>query len=85
MATEWMVIEIELIPDLLVNCMRDANRAGLRESLEAGGNIDAVTEDIAAVDDYVAEIDADSEFEAPVRRNRIVDSASYSLDLNGAI
>jgi hypothetical protein len=35
MAAERMVIEIELIPDLLVNGMGDANGARLGESLEA--------------------------------------------------
>jgi hypothetical protein len=58
-----MVIEIELIPDLIVNSVGDANGARLGESLEAGGDVDAIAEDVAAVDDHVAEIDTDPEFE----------------------
>ena len=75
MAAERMVIEIELVPDLLVNGMGDANRAGLGESLEAGGDVDAIAEDVAAIDDHVAEIDTDPELETPVRRDGVVDGA----------
>jgi hypothetical protein len=60
-----MVIEIELIPDLLVNSVGDANGAGAGESLEAGGDVDAVTEDVSAINDHIAEIDTDPEFETP--------------------
>jgi hypothetical protein len=80
-----MVIEIELIPDLLVNSVGDANGAGAGESLEAGGDVDAVTEDVSAINDHVAEIDTDSEFETPVGRDGVVDGASRSLDLDGAV
>jgi hypothetical protein len=76
MAAEWMVIEIELIPHVLVNSVGDANGAWPGKSLEAGGDVDAITEDLAAVDDHVAEIDTDPEFETPVRRDRIVDCAN---------
>ena len=76
MAAERMVIEIELIPDLLVNSVGDANGAGPGESLEAGGDVDTITEDVAAVDDHVAEINTDPEFETPVSRDGVVDGAS---------
>ena len=75
MAAERMVIEIELIPDLLVNSVGDANGAGLGESLEACSDVNAITEDVAAIDDHVAEIDTDPELETPVRRDGIVDGA----------
>src|SRR6516162_3296099 len=76
MAAERMVIEIELIPDLLVNSVGDANGARPSESLEAGSDVDAITEDVAAVDDHVAEIDTDPEFETPVGRDGVVDGVS---------
>ena len=63
MAAERMVIEIELIPDLLVNAMGDANGARLGERLKAGGDVDAIAEDVVAVDDDVAEIDTDPQLE----------------------
>jgi hypothetical protein len=73
MAAERMVIEIELIPDLLVNGMGDANGARLGESLEACPDVSAIAKDVAAIDNHVAKIDTDPELETPVRRNGIVD------------
>jgi hypothetical protein len=76
MAAERVVVEIELIPDMLVNSVGDANGARLGESLKAGGYVDTITEDVAAIDDHVAEIDTDPEFETPVRGGRVIDGAS---------
>ena len=73
MAAERMVIEIELIPDLLVNGMGDANGARLGESLEASSDVNAIAKDVAAIDNHVAKIDTDPELQTPVRRNGIVD------------
>ena len=73
MAAERTVIEIELVPDLLVNGMGDANGARLGESLEAGSDVDAIAKDVVAIDDHVAKIDTDPELETPVRRDGIVD------------
>ena len=63
MAAERTVIEIELVPDLVVDGLRDADRAGLGERLEPRGDVDAIAKDVVAVDDDVAEIDADPQFE----------------------
>ena len=84
MAAERAVIEIELVPDLVVDGLRDANGAGLGECLEPGGDVDAVAEDVVAVDDDVAEIDADPQFETALGRDRIVDGARRPLHLDGA-
>ena len=67
MAAERAVIEIELVPDLVVDRVRYADRAGLGERLEPGGNVDAIAEDIVAIDDDVPEIDADPQFETALR------------------
>src|SRR5215510_13689644 len=72
MAAERMVIEIELISDLLVNSVGDANGARPGESLEAGRDVDAIAEDVAAVDDHVAKINTDPEHETPIRRDGVV-------------
>ena len=72
MAAKRPVIEIELVPDMLVNGLRDADCAGLGERLEPGGDVDAVAEDVVAVDDHVAEIDADAQFETALGRERVV-------------
>ena len=84
-ATERVVIEIELIPDLFVNSVGDANGARPGESLEAGGDVDAIAEDVAAVDDHVAEIDTDPELETPGGRDGVVDGVSRYLDLDRAV
>ena len=46
---------------------RDADAAGLGQRLQPGRDIDAVAEEIAALDDDVAEIDADAQADPPVR------------------
>ena len=43
---------------------RDADPAGLGGRLDARGDVDAVAEQIPALDDHVAEIDADAELQA---------------------
>ncbi len=84
MAAERPVIEIELVPDLVVDGLRDADGAGLGQRLEPGGDVDAVAEDVVAVDDHVAEIDADPQFETALGRDRVVDGARRALHLDGA-
>src|SRR5262249_3210331 len=71
--SERPVIESELVPDLVVYGLRDADRAGLGERLEPGGDVDAVAKDIVAVDDHVAEIDADPQLQPTLKWDRIVD------------
>src|SRR5215472_4566346 len=81
MAAKRAVSEIELVFDLIVNCLRNAHRAGFGQRLEPGGDIDAITEDIVTVDDYIAEIDADPQFEPALARDRVVDGARGPLHL----
>src|SRR5207248_8015022 len=52
---------IQSIPHLLMRGIRDADAAWLRNTFQAGGNIDAIAEDVIACDQHVAEIDADTE------------------------
>ena len=84
MAAERPVIEVELIPDLVVDRLRNAHRAGFGQRLEPGSDVDAVSEDIVAVDDHVAKIDADPQFETPFRRKRIVEQSRGLLHLDSA-
>ncbi len=84
MAAEGPVIEIELVPDLVVNGLRDADGAGLSQRLDPGGDVDAVAEDVVAVDDHVAEIDADPQFETALGWERVVDGARRALHRDGA-
>src|SRR5467141_4783233 len=84
MVAERAVIEIELIPDLVVDGLRDADRPGLCECLEPRGNIDAVAEDIVAIDDNVAEIHTDPQLEATLQRDGVVHCTRRSLHLESA-
>ena len=85
MAAERVVIEIELVPDLLVDGLGDANGARLGERLEPGGDVDAIAKDVVAIDDHVAKIDTDPELETPFRRDGVVDGTRCSLHLDGAV
>jgi hypothetical protein len=85
MAAERPVIEIKLIPDLLVDSVGDANGARPGESLKAGGDVDAIAKDVAAVDDHIAKINTDPELETTVGRHGVVDGPRRSLDLDGAV
>ena len=59
MRAERAVSEIELVFDLIVNRLRDTDRAWLGKGLEAGCDIDTIAENVVAVDDHIAEIDTD--------------------------
>jgi hypothetical protein len=84
-AAERTVIEIELVPDLVVDGVRDANRAGLREPLEPHCDVDAISKDAVAVDNNVTEIDADPQFEAALWGHQVIDRTRGPLHLDGAV
>jgi hypothetical protein len=52
---------IDPVADAFVDDGGDANSAGLGQRLETGRDIDAVAVNIVALDDHVAEIDADAQ------------------------
>ena len=55
--------EVEFVAHLVANGLRDADAAGLGEPFQAGRDVHPVAVDIVAVDDDVAEIDADAELD----------------------
>ena len=58
--------------------------AGIGKRFEAGCHVDAISEDVIAVDDDVSDIDSNSELNAILRRNGGVAFDHAALDVNGA-
>ena len=54
------VAQCELVLDLRVNGIRDANAVGVGETLEARCDVDTVAIDLVAFDHHIAEVNADS-------------------------
>src|SRR5207253_10572966 len=77
-------LEINLVRNLVVEDAGDINAARLSESLEPGGDIDAVTAHIAALCHDVAEVDADPQRDAALRREALVFCYDGVADRRGA-
>src|SRR5215469_7869226 len=60
----------------------DADAARFSQGLKARGDIDTVAEDVVVVDDDVAEIDADTEIDAPLRLHAGVARGHLALHLD---
>src|SRR2546421_13118976 len=73
-------LAVELIP----HHTGYADAPGLGESLQPGGDIDAVAENVVAIGDNVAEIDADPKPDAPVFRHVGFVIEDQALHLYGA-
>src|ERR1700733_2398460 len=54
-------VNVDAVADAFVDDRRDANASGLGERLEPRGDVDAVAVNVLALDDDVAEIDADAQ------------------------
>ena len=74
--------DADLAADLGMDDVRDENAAMRRLAFEAGRDVDAVAENVVALDDDVAEIDADAELDG--RLGREVALAHRPLDGDGA-
>ena len=53
--------DVDAIADAFVDDRGDADAAGLGQRLQPRGDVDAVAVDVVALDDHVAEIDADAQ------------------------
>src|SRR6516162_2938855 len=60
--------DLDLTADLLISGGRKADAAGLGDGFQARGDVDAVAEDVVAVGQHVADIDADAELDPPLGR-----------------
>jgi hypothetical protein len=61
--------EVELVANLVAQHEAGADAAGLGERLEAGGDVDPIAENVAILDDDVAEIDAHAKLDPSFRRD----------------
>src|SRR5690348_17353271 len=67
-----LVVNVDLALDLPMGVLRKKDAARSGEGLEAGGDVHAVAVDVLALDDHVAEVDADAEADAlPVGNVRL--------------
>ena len=87
-------LHLQLAANLAVDIARDADAAGLGERLEPRRQIDAVAIEIAALDDHIAEIDADAQedvliggYACVLRLHRLlqVDGAFHGVDDAGEL
>jgi len=75
--------DFKLVAHLVAHHPADAEPARLGERFEPCGDIDPVAKNIVLVDDNVAEVDPDAEFDAPVRRHIGVALGHLPLDFDG--
>jgi len=55
------------VANVIVNGTGDEHPAGIGQRLYASGDIDAIAVEVVALDDHIAEIDADAQLDAAVR------------------
>src|SRR6266851_1517612 len=79
-----LVTQRELVSYLLIDSTGDTDAAGVGETLEAGGDVDAVAVDLLAIHHHVAEVDADAEFHSALGWDIRVFRLERGLDLDGA-
>ena len=74
----------DLVAHLVRSTARYVNAAGVRQRLDPGGDIHAVAIDVVAIDDDVADIDADPELYPTVFGAARIAFANLLLDLDRA-
>ena len=77
-------LQFELVADLVAHHRRTGDAAGPRQPFEPRRHVDAVAIEIVALDDDVAEIDADAELDVPVFGNPGVALRHAALDFDRA-
>jgi hypothetical protein len=70
--------EVELGPDVLVNCARDDHTAGLCQAFQSSGDIYPIPNHIVVLHNHIAKIDANVKLDAPVLGGVIV-ALSHAL------
>ena len=68
-------LDVQLVGEVFLDTPRNAHAASLRQALQPCGDIHPVAQDVVAVDDDVAHVDADTEGDAAILGKRRVRSA----------
>jgi len=76
--------KINLAADLALGVVRNADASGFRNTLQARGDVDAVAENVAVVEDDISDVNTDAKFNSDVLRNVSVLSGHSALDFGGA-
>src|SRR5262249_15004999 len=76
--------EVEFVAHLLAHDAAGADATWIGQRFEAGGDIDPVAEDVAILDDDVADIDAHAEFDALFRRDAEITYRHVALHFDRA-
>src|SRR5664279_48303 len=63
---------------------REANASGVGNPFQSRGNIDAVAENVVALNDNVANIDTDTQFDAPLPRFSSIALGHSALNVDSA-
>jgi hypothetical protein len=72
------------VAHVIMNRIGDEHPAGIGQGFDARGDVDAVAINVVVFDDHVAEIDADAQLDAVVRRRARVPLGYRLLDLDCA-
>jgi hypothetical protein len=76
--------QVEPIADIVADRLRDGYPSGFGDTFEPGRDIDAVAKNIIVIDDYVAKVDADAEFDTAVFGNPGIADRHIPLNFGGA-
>jgi hypothetical protein len=83
LSAEFAIGHIKLALDLIEHLARNADAAAIGKAFEPSRDIDSVAEDVGALRNDVAEIYADAEFDALVRRCLRIAFEHAALNLDG--
>src|SRR3978361_627782 len=76
--------DVEAALHILLHPRRHTDAPGIREAFQPGGDVDAITEDVAVVRDDVANVNADAKFYLLRCRNIEIGAGHGELNINGA-
>ena len=76
--------DVELVAHLVTHNSTDADSARFSQCFQARCKVDTIAEDIVLIDDDIAEIDADTKFDAPLFRHVGIAPSHLTLHLDGA-